>query len=130
MGHTRYSGCKVSPENMDFFGRDQSDKVVIMSNFSYDNFFADSTGSPRDDQFPQTDPANENPTAEEDMLMEQILENINATPIGQVLKRIASLPEISREKILNVRRQITEGNYDLNERLDVALEKVLEDLIV
>jgi len=115
---------------MDFFGRDQSDKVIRMSNFSYDNFFVDSTGSPRDDQFPQTDPANENPTAEEDMLMEQILENINATPIGQVLKRIASLPEVSREKVLNVRRQITEGNYDLDERLDFALEKVLEDLIV
>jgi len=60
--------------------------------------------------------------------MEQILENINTTPIGQVLKRIASLPEVRQEKVLEVRRRLTEGRYDLNQRLDVALDKVLEDL--
>lgn len=63
-----------------------------------------------------------------DLMMEQILENIHATPIGQVLRRIASLPEVRQEKILNVRRQLTEGRYDLNERLDRAIEKVLENL--
>jgi len=63
-----------------------------------------------------------------DLLMEQILENINTTPIGQVLKRIASLPEVRQEKILDVRRRLTEGRYDLNHRLDVALDRVLEDL--
>ncbi len=61
--------------------------------------------------------------------MEQILENIHNTPLGQVLKRIASLPEVRREKVLQLRRQITEGRYDLTGRLDVALDKVLEDLI-
>jgi hypothetical protein len=69
-----------------------------------------------------------NPATDEDLLMEQILENINNTPIGQVLKKIASLPEVRKEKILDVRRQLTEGKYNLNERLDVALDKVLEDL--
>jgi hypothetical protein len=70
----------------------------------------------------------ENSAADEDLLMEQILENINTTPIGQVLKKIASLPEVRKERILDVRRQLTEGKYNLNERLDVALDKVLEDL--
>jgi hypothetical protein len=65
---------------------------------------------------------------DKDLIMEQILENINSTPIGQVLKKIASLPEIRREKVLNLRREITEGRYDLAERLDVALDRVLEDL--
>jgi len=65
---------------------------------------------------------------DDDLVMEQILENIHNTPIGQVLKKIASLPEIRRQKILNVRRQITEGKYDLNERLDLAIDKVLEEL--
>ena len=65
---------------------------------------------------------------EQDCLMEQILENINATPIGQVLKRIATLPEVRKEKILDVRQQISKGRYRINERLDVALDKVLEDL--
>ena len=67
-------------------------------------------------------------TGNEDMLLEQILENVNSTPIGQVLKKIASLPEVRKKKVLNVRQQLSEGHYDLNERLDRALDKVLEDL--
>jgi len=67
-------------------------------------------------------------TPDKDLIMEQILDNIHSTPIGQVLKKIASLPEIRREKVLNLRRQITEGQYDLSERLDIALDRVLEDL--
>jgi hypothetical protein len=65
---------------------------------------------------------------EDDLLMEQILENINSTPIGQVLKKIACLPEVRTEKVLDVRQQINKGEYNLNERLNVALDKVLEDL--
>jgi len=67
-------------------------------------------------------------TVDDDLIMEHILENINNTPIGQVLKKIASLPEVRREKVLDVRQQLTEGQYNLNERLDIALDKVLEDL--
>lgn len=67
-------------------------------------------------------------SVDSDEVMEQILENLHHTPLGQVLKRIATLPEIRRQKVLKVRRQINEGRYDLTERLDVALERVLEDL--
>jgi hypothetical protein len=80
------------------------------------------------EQNQQADPASEEVAADKDLIMEQILENLNTTPIGQVLKNIASLPEIRRQKILHVRRQLTEGKYDLNERLEIALDRVLEDL--
>lgn len=76
----------------------------------------------------QTESVDKSLAAEQDLLMEQILENINTTPIGQVLKKIASLPEVRREKVLNVRRQLTNGRYDLGERLDFVLDKVLDDL--
>jgi hypothetical protein len=66
---------------------------------------------------------------DKDLIMEQILENIQNTPLGQVLKRIAALPEVRRQKVLRLRRQITAGRYDLTDRLDEALDKVLEDLI-
>ncbi|HQG49439.1 MAG TPA: flagellar biosynthesis anti-sigma factor FlgM [Sedimentisphaerales bacterium] len=66
---------------------------------------------------------------DKDMIMEQILDNIHHTPLGQVLKKIASLPEVRRKKVLQLRRQITEGKYDVANRLDMALDKVLEDLI-
>jgi len=65
---------------------------------------------------------------DEDLLMEQILENLNTTPLGQVLKKIAMLPEVRRDKVLKVRRQITDGSYNLNEGLDIALDRVLEEL--
>ena len=74
----------------------------------------------------QADFVDENLVAEQDLLMEQILENINTTPIGQVLKKIASLPEIRKEKVLEVRRQLNKGKYDLSGRLDIALDRVLE----
>ncbi len=66
--------------------------------------------------------------AEQDLLMEQILENINTTPIGQVLKKIATLPEVRKEKVLDLRQQLSKGKYRVNERLDIALDRVLEDL--
>ena len=79
-----------------------------------------------EDRNHQADFVDENLVAEQDLLMEQILENINTTPIGQVLKKIASLPEIRKEKVLEVRRQLNKGKYDLNGRLDIALDRVLE----
>jgi hypothetical protein len=66
---------------------------------------------------------------DKDMVMEQILDNIHHTPLGQVLKKIASLPEVRRKKVLQLRREITMGKYELADRLDMALDKVLEDLI-
>ena len=72
--------------------------------------------------------AKDNLTDDADLLMENILENINKTPLGQVLRKIASLPEVSQEKVLGVRQQLTEGLYDFNDRLDIVIDKVIEDL--
>ena len=68
-------------------------------------------------------------TQDGDEVMEAILENIHATPIGRVLKRISTLPEIRKGKVLNLRRQITAGTYDVADRLEEALDSVLEDLM-
>jgi hypothetical protein len=76
----------------------------------------------------QMDTVDVNLAPDKDLIMEQILENLNTTPIGKVLKKIASLPDGRKEKVLDVRQQLTEGKYEFNEYLDVALDKVLEDL--
>ncbi len=76
----------------------------------------------------QVDHVEDSLAPDKDLIMEQILENLNTTPIGQVLKKISSLPEVRKEKVLDVRQQLTEGKYDFNEHLDVALDRVLEDL--
>jgi len=64
----------------------------------------------------------------DDAMMEQILENIHETPMVRVLQRIASLPEVRQQKVLDVRQRLTDGQYDLDERLDSAIDRVLEDL--
>ncbi len=64
----------------------------------------------------------------EDDVMEQILAGISGTPMGQVLQRIAALPEVNQDHVLDVRQRLSEGTYDLNDRLDLALDRVLEDL--
>ena len=100
---------------MDYFARSLANKVIKMLDF-------DLNGGIKDQNI------KDSLSADEDLVIEQILENINNTSIGQVLKKIASLPDARQKKVLGVRRQLTEGQYDLNERLDVALDKVLEDL--
>ena len=72
--------------------------------------------------------AGDNLVMDKDLMMEHILQNLNTTPIGQVLKTIAALPESRQGKVLDVRQQLTEGSYDLSGHLDDALERVLEDL--
>ena len=76
----------------------------------------------------QVDTVDDSLAPDKDFIMEQILENLNTTPIGKVLKKIASLPDGRKEKVLDVRQQLTAGKYEFNEYLDVALDKVLEDL--
>ena len=66
--------------------------------------------------------------ADNDFLIEQILDNVNNTPLGQVLKRVASLPEVRQNKVLDLRRSLADGQYNLNDRLDMVLDKVLEEL--
>jgi anti-sigma28 factor (negative regulator of flagellin synthesis) len=61
-----------------------------------------------------------------DVSMEQILENMNAAPQEDVLKRITSLPPIRQGKVLDIRRQIADGTYDVTDRLDGTIDRILE----
>jgi len=45
------------------------------------------------------------------------------------LEKVPSLaPDVRKEKVLVIRQQLAEGKYDINERLNVALDKILENL--
>ena len=64
-----------------------------------------------------------------DPCSDDLLENINSTPLGRLLKIIGSLPEIRQEKVVRVKRQIDHDQYEIGEHLDEALDKVLEEFI-
>lgn len=48
---------------------------------------------------------------------------------ARLLEKVASLPKARREKILAVRCQLDAGKYGINERLNVAADRLVEDLI-
>ena len=45
------------------------------------------------------------------------------------LQNIRSLPRVRKKKILEVWRQLVEGTYDIDKRLNAVLDRLLEDLI-
>ena len=48
---------------------------------------------------------------------------------ASALQKIHSLPPVRKEKVLKVRQQLTENTYDIDERLNIAFDRLLEDLI-
>ena len=58
-----------------------------------------------------------------------IMDTLTITPLGRLLSIISSLPEIRHEKVSNIRNQIERGEYEINNNLDIALDRVLEEFI-
>jgi len=46
-----------------------------------------------------------------------------------VLEKAVLPLEVRKEKILTIRNKLIEGKYDLDERLNLALDKFIEDLL-
>lgn len=69
--------------------------------------------------------------ADSDFLADSLLENMNASPLGQLLKVIGSLPEVRVEKVDRARRMINRSDSgELDAQMDIALDRVLEELII
>ncbi len=65
-----------------------------------------------------------------DQLAEEILHNMNNTPVGKLLAVIAALPEVRQEKVDQIKLELSNGTYDLDQNLDVALDAILEELMM
>ncbi|MFC1652896.1 flagellar biosynthesis anti-sigma factor FlgM [Planctomycetota bacterium] len=64
----------------------------------------------------------------DDARMDRILGTMQSKPWEQVVKKIDSLPDIRRGKVLNIRSQIAKGTYPVEDRLDRAADRALEDI--
>ena len=104
---------------MDWFAEGMTTQVMIMPRFEKQQISRNNN---------ELESFSRELIARDDLDMEDILHNLNSTPLGQVLQRIASMPDVRCEKVLEVRHSISKGQYELNERLDRVLERVLEDL--
>jgi negative regulator of flagellin synthesis FlgM len=54
-------------------------------------------------------------------------DHVEISPLGQMLDGIAQLPDIRHEKVAEIRQQIADGAYETPEKLDVALDRLLDE---
>jgi anti-sigma28 factor (negative regulator of flagellin synthesis) len=52
------------------------------------------------------------------------------TTTALALQDVHSLPPVRKKKIHEVRQQLAKGTYDIEERLNLILDQLLEDLVV
>ena len=54
-------------------------------------------------------------------------DQVEISQIARFMSQIAAMPDIRQEKVEEIRQQLASGNYDLDEKLPAALEKLLEE---
>lgn len=54
-------------------------------------------------------------------------DHVEISPLGQMLDGIGRLPEIRHEKVADIRRQIAAGSYETPEKMDLALDRMLDE---
>jgi negative regulator of flagellin synthesis FlgM len=55
-------------------------------------------------------------------------DQVEISPLGQMLDGISRLPEIRHEKVAEIRRQIAEGVYETPVKLELALDRLIDEL--
>lgn len=55
-------------------------------------------------------------------------DQVEISPLGQMLDGISRLPEIRHERVEEVRRQIAAGTYETPEKIEKALDNLLNEL--
>jgi len=54
-------------------------------------------------------------------------DQVEISPIAQLLHKIAQLPDIRAEQVEQIRQQIAAGGYETPEKLSLALDRLLEE---
>jgi len=55
-------------------------------------------------------------------------DRVEISPLGQMLDGIARLPEIRHERVEEIRHQILAGTYETPEKLELAMDRLLDEL--
>lgn len=63
-------------------------------------------------------------------ITDDFMDNMVSTPIGKLLSMIASLPEIRGEKVNEIRSRLNTGSYNVNKKLNTAMDRILEELLI
>lgn len=55
-------------------------------------------------------------------------DQVEISPLANMLDGIDRLPEIRHERVEEIRRQIADGVYETPEKLEIALDRLLDEL--
>ncbi|MBS0209369.1 MAG: flagellar biosynthesis anti-sigma factor FlgM [Planctomycetes bacterium] len=58
----------------------------------------------------------------------QINDQLDLSPAAQFVDQVHSLPDIRQDRVNQLRQQIASGNYDTPDKLDAALNRMLDEL--
>jgi negative regulator of flagellin synthesis FlgM len=56
-------------------------------------------------------------------------DHVEISPLGRMLDGISGLPEIRHERVEEIRQQIAAGIYETPEKLEMALDRMLDELL-
>lgn len=88
----------------------------------FEQFTLDELIAERDRLFAQVE-------GDSDFAVDSLMDHIYANPLGKLLQIIATLPEVRHEKVEDARRIVDEPEEQLDCRMDLALDRVLEEII-
>jgi negative regulator of flagellin synthesis FlgM len=55
-------------------------------------------------------------------------DQVEISSIGRMLEGIESLPDIRHERVAAIRQQIAQGVYETPEKLEIALDRLLDEM--
>jgi negative regulator of flagellin synthesis FlgM len=58
----------------------------------------------------------------------QITDEVDISEAARLVEQVQQMPEMREDRIEAVRRQIAEGTYETHERLDVAVQRLLDEI--
>jgi negative regulator of flagellin synthesis FlgM len=53
---------------------------------------------------------------------------LDISPEAELLSQVRDLPEIRQDRVNDLRAQIKNGTYDTDEKLDLALSRLLDEI--
>jgi negative regulator of flagellin synthesis FlgM len=56
------------------------------------------------------------------------IDTVDISDTGRVLEMAAQLPEIRSDRVEQLRAQISQGAYETSDKLDLALERLLDEI--
>ena len=56
------------------------------------------------------------------------VDQLDISPEAQILSQVRDIPEIRADRVAEIRAAIAEGVYETEEKLDIALDRLLDEI--